>query len=123
MGICTVKNVTVDSDEKNWMIICHLASFAGAFGMPIGNVIGPLVVWLIKKDESEEIDYHGKESINFQITLTIYMLISIVLCFLFIGFALVPAVLMFGTVFTIIATVKTNDGDRYRYPLSIRFLR
>jgi len=123
MGICTVKNVTVDSDVKNWMIICHLASFAGAFGMPIGNVIGPLVVWLIKKDESEEIDYHGKESINFQITLTIYMLISIVLCFLFIGFALVPAVLMFGTVFTIIATVKTNDGDRYRYPLSIRFLR
>ena len=113
----------IDSDVKNWMLLCHLPSFAGAFGMPVGNVIGPLVVWLIKKDESEQIDYHGKESVNFQISITIYMLISIALCFLFVGFALVPIVLMFGTVVTIIATVKANEGERYRYPLSIRFLR
>ena len=118
-----MKKATIDSDVKNWMIFCHLASFAGAFGMPVGNVIGPLIVWLIKKDESEQMDYHGKESINFQITLTIYMLISLALCFVFVGIALVPAVLLFGTVFTIIATVKANDGDRYRYPLTIRFLR
>ena len=113
----------VDSDVRNWMTICHLASFSGALGVPVGNIIGPLIVWLIKKDESELIDYHGKEAINFQITLTIYTLVSLLLCFLFIGFALVPAVLLFGTVFTVIAIVKANDGVRYKYPLTIRFLQ
>lgn len=118
-----MEKAPIDSEVRNWMIICHLASFSGALGIPVGNVIGPLIVWLIKKDESEQIDYHGKEAINFQITLTIYTFVSLLLCFLFIGFALVPAVLLFGTVFTIIGIVKANEGDRYRYPLTIRFLR
>lgn len=112
-----------DKQDRTWAMFCHLTALSACIGIPFGNIIGPLVIWLIKKDEITIVDEHGKESLNFQISLSIYSIISFFLCFVFIGFLLLPAVLIVGLVFVIIATIKANKGEQYRYPLTIRFIK
>ena len=111
-----------DKDERMWAGFCHLAALAG-YVIPLGNIIGPLVVWLMKKDEYPLVDDQGKESINFQISILIYVAISLVLLCVVVGIFLLIAVGIFGLVMIIIATIKANQGMRYRYPLTIRFVR
>ena len=103
-------------------MLMHLSAIAGYFlAPPIGNILGPLIMWLIKKDEMPFLDQQGKEALNFQISTTIYMLVSSLLCF--VGIPLVLVVMIVGLVFTVIAGVKANEGIAYTYPLSIRFIR
>ena len=83
----------------------------------------PLVIWLVKRADSPEIDSTGKEVLNFQITYTIYSLIAGALCFVLIGFLILPIVLIVWLVCIIIAAVKTSNGEAYRYPATIRFLQ
>ncbi len=90
--------------------------------IPFGNIFGPLVVWLIKKDEHPFIDDQGKEAINFQITVTIAFLISGVLVFVFIGVVLLPIVYVVAMILLVIATIKANEGVRYRYPWVLRLI-
>ena len=98
-------------------------SLAG-FIIPFGNVIGPLVLWLVKKEDHPFIDEQGKESLNFQISVTIYSLVSaILICAAGIGILLVLAVSIFSLVFIILASIKSNNGEHYRYPLCIRFIK
>ena len=111
----------LSQDERTWGMLCHLSAFAG-YVVPFGGIIGPLVVWLIKKDEMPFVDDQGKEALNFQISVAIYVIVSIVLLFLLIGFILLPAVIIFDIVMTIIAAIRANSGEAYRYPLSIRFI-
>jgi uncharacterized Tic20 family protein len=89
----------------------------------MGQIIGPLIVWLLKKDEYPLVDDQGKEVLNFQISVTIYGLVCIPLCCFVIGFVLLGAVLVFSIVMTIIGGVKANGGVAYRYPLCIRFIK
>ena len=103
-------------------MLCHLGALAG-FIIPLGNIIGPLVFWLIKKDQYDLVNNQGKESLNFQITVLIAAIICFVLCFVLIGFILLPALLIADIVFIIIAAMKANSGIRYRYPLCIRFIK
>jgi uncharacterized Tic20 family protein len=110
------------SSEKNYAMFCHLISFCG-FVIPFGSIIGPLVLWLIKKDESEFINHHGKESLNFQISIAIYGLIAGILVLILIGIFALIAIGIIWIVFVIIASVKTSEGEEYRYPLSIRFVK
>ncbi len=110
-------------DERMWGMICHLAALAGFVGIPLGNVLGPLVVWLIKREEFPLVADQGKESLNFQISMTIYGLICIPLMFVVIGFLLGLALLIADVVFIIIAAMKANDGILYRYPLTIRLIK
>ncbi len=112
----------ITHDEKQMGMFCHLAAFAGMV-IPFGSIIAPLVIWQMKKDESEYIDFHGKESLNFQITMAIALLISMVLMFVLIGFLLVPALVVFELVMIIIAAIKANDGVRYQYPFNFRFIK
>ncbi len=112
-----------DKQDRTWAMFCHLTSLSACIGIPFGNIIGPLVVWLIKKDEYAIVDEHGRESLNFQISLSIYSIVSFFLCFAFVGFLLLPAILIAGLVFVIIATLKANKGEPYRYPLTIRFIK
>jgi uncharacterized Tic20 family protein len=109
------------SDERTMAMICHLAAFAGVV-IPFGNIIGPLVVWLLKKDSSPYIDYHGKEALNFQIAATIYILVAILSMMVLIGFVLAPVVGIAVLVLTIIAAIKAKDGEQYRYPYIFRLL-
>ena len=102
---------------------CHFLSFAGLIGIPFGNILGPLVLWAIKKDEMPSVNEHGKESINFQISMTIYTIIAGLSIFILIGFVLLPAIIVLNLVLVIIAGVKAASGEFYRYPLTIRFIK
>ena len=114
--------VVAASDASTYAMFCHLSAFAGLF-FPFGNVLGPLIVWLIKKDEMPEVDAHGKESLNFQISVTIYMIVSAILILVLVGIFLLLALSVFWLVVVIVATVKANEGLLFRYPLTIRFLQ
>ena len=113
---------TVSKDERTWGMLAHLSALLGYFLLPFGNVIAPLVIWLVKKDESQFIADQAKESLNFQISLMIYALISGVLIIVIIGIFLLGAIYIFGIVMTIIGTIKSNNGVVYRYPLTIRLI-
>lgn len=114
--------VELSQDDKTMGMFCHLAAFAGLI-IPFGSIIGPLVVWLTKKDQSEFIDHHGKESLNFQITMAIAFLVSFVLMIIVIGIFLVIGLAIFELVVIIIAAIKANDGEHYQYPFAIRFIK
>ena len=102
-------------------MLCHLLAFSG-YVIPFGHLIGPLVMWLVKKDESAFVDANGKESLNFQITVTIATVVSGILCLLLIGFLLLPVVIVGSLVLTIIASIKANEGKVYRYPFCLRLI-
>jgi uncharacterized Tic20 family protein len=120
-GTAPVTTALAPSDVKNWAVGCHLAALGGLL-VPFGNIIGPLIVWLIKKDDSPVIDREGKESLNFQISMTLYLLISGLLIFVLIGIPLVFAIAVTNVVLTIIAATRAGTANPYRYPLTIRFL-
>ncbi len=111
----------VRRDENMWAMLCHISAFT-VFFIPFGNIISPLVIWLIKKDELPFVDDQGKEALNFQITLTIYVIAASILSIVLVGIPLLIGFLIFGFVVTIIAAIKANDGEQYRYPMTIRFI-
>jgi hypothetical protein len=113
---------TISKEERTWGMLCHLTVLAG-FIIPFASIIAPLVIWLIKKDEMSFVDDQGKESLNFQITMFIGFIISFILAFVFIGYLLMVALAIFDLVMVIVAAMKANEGVRYRYPYSIRFLK
>ena len=113
----------VSKDARMWAMFCHLAGLAGYVLPFVGNIVGPLIVWQIKKDEYPFVDEQGKEAVNFQISMTLYFLVTIPLCFICVGFVLMPAVMVVYLVFLLIAAVKANNGQSYRYPLTIRFIK
>ena len=113
----------VNRDACMWAMFCHLAGLC-VFVLPVvGNIVGPLVIWQLKKDEHPFVDQQGKEALNFQISIMIYSLVSAVLTFICVGFFLLAAVGVIDLVFLLIAAVKANNGQSYRYPLTIRFVR
>lgn len=111
-----------EAQERSWAMGAHLAALAG-FIIPFGNIIGPLIIWLIKKDESPFVDDQGKESLNFQISITIYCIIAALLILIVIGIFLLIGLAILDIVLIIIATVKANSGEKFRYPLTIRLVR
>lgn len=86
-------------------------------------IIGPLIIWLLKKDESQFIDYYGKEYFNFFISVAIYGTVAGILFIIFIGMILAPIVAIYSLVFTVIAAVKAYSGEYYQIPLIIRFIK
>lgn len=118
----TTSKITPENrDERMWAMFCHLSGLAG-FVFPFGNIIAPLIIWLIKKEEYEFVNDQGKEALNFQISMTIYIIASIILIIIVIGIPLLIALGLFSLIVVIIAAIKSNEGEKYRYPLSIRFL-
>ncbi len=107
---------------RTWAMLCHLLALVQLVGVPFGNIIGPLVMWLIKRNDHPFIDGHGKESLNFQISMTIYILVSGLLALFVIGLPILFVVGILDIVFPIVAAVAASDGRDYRYPLTIRFL-
>lgn len=107
--------------DRTFTMLCHLTAFAGFF-VPLGNIWGPLIMWLVKREESPEVDAHGKESLNFEISITIYMLVSAILVLVLVGILLLIGLAIFWFVVVIVASVRANSGEFYRYPLTIRFI-
>jgi len=107
---------------RMWGMGCHLAGFAGLV-FPFGNVIGPLVVWLVKKDEHAFIDDQGKESLNFQMTLATLQFVLFLAADLLKWHVPFYLLSVLGTVLVIIAAIQASEGVAYRYPVTYRFLR
>ena len=112
----------LSADDKQWAMWCHMSALAGLI-VPGGNIIGPLICWTTKKDQSAFVDYHGKEAVNFQITMLICVMICIALAIVLIGFLLLPVVGILSLVMPIIAGMKANEGERYEYPYTWRFIK
>ena len=108
-------------EERNWAMGCHLASLVG-YLIPLGNFLGPLIVWMTQREKFPLVDDQGKESLNFQITMTIMFVVSGILFCVGIGVVLFPVVIVYDLVLTIMASVKASQGERYRYPMTIRFI-
>jgi uncharacterized Tic20 family protein len=119
-----------ESQARTWAMLCHLSALAACLGVPFGNIVGPLIVWQIKKNEFPSVDAHGKAALNFQITVTIAVLIgaavAVVLSFFCLGWLLFPLVGLIGLagmIFAIIAGIKANNGETYKYPWTIEFVK
>lgn len=111
-----------ETQEKSWGMFCHLAALSG-YIIPFGNVIGPLIIWLIKKDESPYVDKQGKESLNFQISVTLYCIIAAILIIVVIGIFLLIAIGIGTLVLIIVGAIKANNREEFAYPLTIRFIK
>ena len=110
------------SNVRTWNILCHASALLGVFFHFPGHLVGPLIVWLAKRDDSPEIDAHGKESLNFQISMLIYNGIAVVFCLVLVGFAFLAVLWVLNAVFVIVASIQASDGKFYRYPMTIRFI-
>lgn len=109
-------------EERNYAMLCHLTSLVG-FVLPIiGNIVPPLVLWLIKREESAFIDDQGKESVNFQITLSFGLMVALLLSIVLIGIPILFALWIAQLILVIIAAVRSQEGTAYRYPATLRLI-
>ncbi len=111
----------VSEEEKNLAMVCHLAPLIG-YTIGIGQILVPLIIYLWKREESDYVRAQAAESLNFQISATIYIIISVILMFVLIGFVTLAVVGIVTLVTMIQATIKASKGEYYQYPFCIRFV-
>ena len=114
--------ITPSKNERTWAMLSHFSALC-MFIFPFGNILAPLIIWLIKKEEMSFVEDQAKEVLNFQISMTIYLLISGILCFILIGIPFVIGLGIFNVIITIIAGIKANDGKSYRYPINLKLIK
>jgi hypothetical protein len=112
----------VSAEERQWGLFAHLSALLG-FIIPFGSILAPLVIWQIKKDTMPFVTDQAKEALNFNITATIAVIVSWLLLFVLIGFLLLPLVLIAWVVFVVLAAIKANNGEYYRYPFALRLVK
>jgi uncharacterized protein len=110
------QKIEVSNDAKNMGVLCHLLGFFTCF-------FGPLIIWLIKKDQMPFVDHHGKEALNFQITLAIAFVVAWISIFCFIGAFLIPILVLADLIFCIIACIAASKGEYYKYPWCLRLIK
>ena len=108
------------SDERMWGMLAHLSALLGLFISL--NFLGPLIIFLVYRDRSAYVRRQSAEALNFNLSITIYAIVSGILILLLIGIILLPAVLIFWLVEVIIASIAANRGEEHRYPLTLRFV-
>jgi uncharacterized Tic20 family protein len=114
---------SIAPNVRTWAALCHASALLGVFLHFPGHLIPPLIIWLAKRDDSPELDAHGKEAVNFQISMLIYNAVAAVFCLVLIGFVFLAALWVLNAVFVIIAAIQASDGKFYRYPITIRFIQ
>ncbi len=107
---------------RTWEMLCHLSALAG-WVIPLGNLLGPLLVWQLKKNEFPSVDAHGRQALGFQLSCLIYGIVSALLMVVVIGIPLLVAVAVFNVVCVILATIKVNNGQPWNYPLALPLLK
>lgn len=112
---------TLEQDTRFWGMLLHLSILAG-FVVPLGGLVAPILIWQLKKDELPDIDVHGRNAVNWIISQLIYLVICILLAFVLIGLPMLIALGVLGVVFPIIAGVKANNGEIWKYPMSMTFV-
>jgi len=116
------ENRVLTETERNWAMFCHLSAFAGFF-FPFGAIIGPLICWLSRRDESSWVNVNGRNSMNFQLSILLYIVLAIPLCFIIIGIPIIIGLMTLKVVCIIIASIKASKGENFRYPLVIPFIQ
>ena len=111
------------TNVRTWNALCHASALLGVVLHFPGHLLGPLIVWLAKRGDSPEIDAHGKEALNFQISMLIYNVVAAVFCLILVGFFFLAVLWVLNAVFVIIASIQASDGKFYRYPMTIRFIQ
>jgi uncharacterized protein len=109
-------------ESRMWASLAHISAFAGLV-FPFGSVLGPLLIWLVKREEMPFVDDQGKEALNFNISMALYMVASVLLILVLVGIAMVVVLSFAWVVLVILAAVRSNEGIPYRYPLTIRFIQ
>jgi uncharacterized Tic20 family protein len=106
----------------NWAMLCHLGGLATYIGIPLGNILVPLIIWLLKKNSDPAVNVEGREALNFNISVTVYAVIAGLMCYILIGFIVLPLVLIAHIVLVIRAALKANKGESVHYPFTLRFI-
>ncbi|WP_223576950.1 DUF4870 domain-containing protein [Kangiella taiwanensis] len=112
-------------EEKNWAMLSHIAAFVALIPLipVIGMVLGPLVVWLLKKEDMPLVAQNGVEALNFNISMFIAYCVAIILCFILIGIPILVGLIIFHFIVTILAAIKASEGGVYKYPFSMKLVR
>ena len=122
MGNAVQRTDGSNNDERKWGAVVNASVFLGLI-FPFGNLIAPFVIWQLKKEEFPLVDDQGKSVLNFQLTVLIAAIICGFLMFAAVGFILLPLLSLYALVMTIIAIIKVNDGENYRFPYSFTFIK
>jgi len=117
----TTLELEAPAKERTWHMFCHLSALLG-YLVPLGWLIGPFVIWQWKKNEMPSIEAHGREALNFHLSMMIWFFLAALSVFILIGIVILPVLGLLHLIFIIVATVKANDGRPYRYPMTIQFL-
>jgi uncharacterized Tic20 family protein len=123
MNMSDVSITSPSVEERNWAVLAHLSALLGLVVWAAGILLGPLIVWLVKRDTLPFVNDQAREALNFQITVFLAGIVCTALIFLLIGIPLLVALGLFDLVFVIIAAVKANEGVAYRYPICLRLIK
>ena len=116
-------NGTAEADERRWAAFCHLAAFCGVLIPFFGNVIGPMVLWVLKREEYPLVNEQGRNAVNFQLSMTIYGLCSLPFCLIAIGFAALFILVVVNIVCVIKAAVAASNGQPWEYPITLELIK
>jgi uncharacterized Tic20 family protein len=116
------ENRVLSETERNWAMFCHLSALASFF-FPFGGILGPLICWLSRRDESDWVNLNGKASLNFQLSMLLYIVLAIPLCFIIIGFPIIMLLITLKIICLVIASIKASKGEFFRYPILIPFIQ
>lgn len=119
-GDAPVVAVDTGKEIRLWSMLLHLSQLAN-FLLPFGGLILPIIIWQVKKTELPGIDAHGKVVMNWILSAIIYGMVCFLLCFVFVGIPLVMILGIIAIIFPIIGGLKANNGEVWKYPLSIPF--
>ena len=112
-----------DERVRLWALLSNMTALSAFAGIPFGNIVAPLVIWIWKRRAHPFIEAHCRESLNFQISMSLYIALSFILCFVLIGFVLVAALCVADIVLVVIASLKADQGQSHRYPMTLRIIR
>ncbi|MFH7242728.1 MAG: DUF4870 domain-containing protein [Spirulina sp.] len=112
---------TSTPESRMWASLAHVSAFLGLV-FPFGSILGPLLIWLVKRDEMPFVDDQAKEALNFNLSMTIYMVASVLMILVLVGILMIVILSFVWMVLVILAAVRSNEGMAYRYPLTIRFI-
>ncbi len=113
---------STSTSVRTWCILAHATALVGFLVPVAGHIVGPLIIWLAKRQDSPEIDAHGKESMNFQISMLIWNCVAAILIIVLIGIPLLILLHILNIIFVIVASIQASEGKLYRYPLAIRLI-
>jgi uncharacterized Tic20 family protein len=114
---------TDDKQVRIWGMLCHATALIGIIGIPLGNIAGPLIIWLLKKNTNTFVDQQGKESLNFQLSMTIYALFGALLFLMKMGMFLLLIIAGINFILIVLASIKALNGESYTYPYKFQFIK